>query len=315
MRKSLVYERGRKPAIIEPGPAPGGDTKPRGVTTAAFGAVLIGLLLLISGCSTLRIGYGQGSTLGLWWLDRYVDFSPEQRPQARAAVEQWFAWHRRSQLAEDASLLEQAARESLQDATAAQACRWVGVLERKRDLYVAQAATAVAEIGATLSAEQLQHMERRFAKNSADWRDEFAQADPQERDEEAVARVEDRAEMLYGALERSQRQFIAEQVKRSPWEPERWLSERQADQRDLLLLLRQLGQGGQAPDQRVQMARTSLQRLLQPGNEALRQYREQLYQHQCRFTADLHNRMTPTQRKHAADKLSGWARDLRSFAP
>lgn len=307
--------RGPKPAIIEPDAVRGAEAAPRSVTTAALGAVLIVLTLLMGGCSTLRIGYGQGSTLGLWWLDRYVDFTAEQRPLARAAVQQWFAWHRRSQLAEDASLLEQAARESLQDATAAQACRWVGVLERKRDLYVAQIAPAMAEIGATLSAEQLRHIEQRFAKNSEAWREEHAQADPKERDEEAVARVEDRAEMLYGSLERSQRSFIAEQVRRSPWEPERWLNERHADQRELMQLLRQLGQGGLSPELRTEPLRADLLRLLQPSNDALRQYREALYRYQCRFTAELHNRMTPKQRQHAADKLDGWARDLRSFAP
>src|SRR5260221_1387158 len=61
-------------------------------------AALCGALLLVSGCSALRIGYSTAPDLGYWWLDRYVDFSGGQTPHGRAAIAQWFIWHRRTEL-------------------------------------------------------------------------------------------------------------------------------------------------------------------------------------------------------------------------
>ena len=43
-------------------------------------------LLLLSGCSALRLGYNNGPQLAWWWLDNYVDFSSEQAPPAKRAT-------------------------------------------------------------------------------------------------------------------------------------------------------------------------------------------------------------------------------------
>jgi hypothetical protein len=278
-------------------------------------AALIATALLAGGCSTLRLAYGQGPTLAYWWLDRYADFSAEQAPRVRAALAQAFSWHRREHLAEDVALLDQAAREAQKDVTPAQACAWWDKLEKKRDTYLAQAAPTLAEIGPTLTPMQWQHIQQRFDKTNSDWRDEHLSADPREREQATVERVVDRAEMLYGRLDSRQREFVSGWMQRSPWDAQRWLDERQADQRDTLATLRELAQPGGTAAQRAELSRAWLARVAQPSTEALRVQRARLVESQCAFAAELHNRSSPAQRQKAGAALRGWADDLRSQLP
>ena len=72
--------------------------------------VIIGLLMLLTGpfltgCSALRLGYANGSTLAWIWIDGYFDFSRAQSPDVQKKLDNWFAWHRSSQLPAYAALL------------------------------------------------------------------------------------------------------------------------------------------------------------------------------------------------------------------
>lgn len=300
-----------KVAIIEP-------AQVRSLTRLSRGAIACAMLLvvlLLGGCSNLKLAYGQAPTLAYWWLDRYADFVDDQKPRARAAVDQWFAWHRREQLADDAALLDQLAREAEREITGAQVCQWVKVYERKRDLYLTQFAPAVADVAARLGPQNLRQIESRFAKVNETWRDEHVQGDLKEREVAMVKRVLDRAELLYGRLDRAQRSFIAQAMRQAPWDPERAYAERLADQREALAALQRLGQRSLSAEQRQELARSTLLHLVQASDEAQRQLREQLYRYQCQFTAELHNRMTAEQRRHAVERLHDWAQDLRSFLP
>ena len=99
-----------------------------------FRAVIIASLCVALGaCSALRIGYSQAPDLSYWWLDRYVDFNSAQTPRVRDALQQWFAWHRRSQLPDYAALLARAQAELAADTTPARVCEWQGeVVKRAR---------------------------------------------------------------------------------------------------------------------------------------------------------------------------------------
>ncbi|MEK7778560.1 MAG: hypothetical protein AAB293_00575, partial [Pseudomonadota bacterium] len=42
--------------------------------------ILLALLLLLNGCSLMRLGYNHGPQLAWWWIDSYLDFNQEQTP-------------------------------------------------------------------------------------------------------------------------------------------------------------------------------------------------------------------------------------------
>jgi hypothetical protein len=272
---------------------------------------------VLAGCSTLpvRLGYSQGATLGYWWADRHADFSAEQAPAVRAALAQWFDWHRRTQLAEDIALLERAASDAEGPVSAAQACGWWAQIEQRRDAHLAPLAAPIAEIAATLSPAQWRHIQQRFDRSNADWREQQLDPDPAQREKAATERLTERVEMLYGRLDRAQAAFVADWVRRSPWNAQRWLDERIARQRDTMQTLRLLATPGQPAPAREALARAWLTRLVQPSDETARRHLERVRQDQCAFAAEWQARSTPAQRRRAAETLRGWAQDLRSFLP
>jgi len=69
---------------------------------------LLGLsaLVLLSGCSTLKLAYNQADEAVYWWLDSYVDLTDKQKPLAKDALRQLHQWHRQNQLPEYVALLQ-----------------------------------------------------------------------------------------------------------------------------------------------------------------------------------------------------------------
>jgi hypothetical protein len=280
-------------------------------TAALAGAALVGL----TGCSALRIGYGQAPDLIYWWLDRYVDFDGDQTPKVRDAIAQWFDWHRRTQLPEYADLLVRAQKEVLADTTPARVCDWQREVVKRAHIAYDRAEPAAAEIVLTISPAQITHLEKRYAKNNEEFRDEFLQADPAQRAKKNLDRTLDRAETLYGRLDDAQRNRIAEQLARSPFDPEVWLAERQQRQQDALRLLRSMGaEGATSREQAASALRGYIDRIERSPRDAYRRYAERLTEFNCALGATLHNSTTAAQRRAAAKKLATWEGDLRAIA-
>jgi hypothetical protein len=293
----------------------------RAMRASTTKAAIIGLwlltLALLGGCSAVRIGYNQAPTLAWWWLDGYMDFDAEQSPKVKDALNQWFAWHRTTQLPDYANLLAAAQSQVLQPATPQQVCRWADELRVRLAAAFAHGVPMAAEMLPMLKPEQLAQLERRYRKANQDFEEEYLQQDGDERLKAAVKRTIDRAEMLYGRLEERQRQLIATGVAASPFDPAAWFAERQAVQGETMQTLARLTAGGPARADResnlagLQALAARVQRA-SPG--PYRNYQQRLTDYNCAFIAQLHNSTTPAQRQTARSKLKGWEDDLRALA-
>jgi hypothetical protein len=276
-----------------------------------IGAAL-GLAAGLAACSALRLVYNQGAQWAYWWLDGYAEFTDDQEPQVRQALDQWFSWHRRTQLADYAALLDQARAEVLQDTTAERVCSWVEPLLKRRDSALEAALPAIAAIAPTLRPEQLVHIERRLDKVRRELRDDYLQDDPGDRHKAAVKRTLERIETLYGRLERPQREAVARLVAQSPWKPERWLAQRERRSAETLTLLRTLARPDVGPGQAPALLRDWMARALDPvaTDDESRRYHEAVDAFNCRFGAEVQNMTSASQRKAAAERIQGWRQDL-----
>jgi hypothetical protein len=289
----------------------------RSTTKAAIIGLWMLALLLLGGCSAVRIGYNQAPLLAWWWLDGYMDFDAEQTPRVKDALNQWFAWHRTTQLPDYANLLAAAEVLVMQPATPQQVCRWSDDLRSRLATAFAYGVPIAAELLPGLKAEQLANLERRYRKSNQDFEEEYLQPQPGERLKAAVNRTIDRAEMLYGRLDERQRQLIAAGVAASPFDPAAWFAERQAVQDETLQTLARLTAGGPARADResnlagLQALAARVQRA-PPG--PYRSYQRRLTDYNCAFIAQLHNSTTAAQRQAARSKLKGWEEDLRLLA-
>lgn len=271
-------------------------------------------LLLLAGCSAVRLAYNQAPHVLYWWLDGYVEFDTAQGERARDAVADWFAWHRATQLPDYADLLATARQQILHDVTPAQVCGWADTLRKRLETGFEQGVPAMAAMVLTLKPRQLQRVERRYRKADEEFRDEFLQADRSDRLEESMKRARSRAETIYGDLSEAQRALLAQGITESPFDPERWLNERQLRQREIIETLRSL-QAERADAARTQAAlRLFAAHAAESPRAAYREYQQRLFDHNCRLIASLHNSTTPEQRRRGADKLKGWEDDLRALS-
>jgi len=274
-------------------------------------AIIGALLMMLTGCSTLRLGYDNGPTIAWWWLDGYMDFDATQSPRAKDAVRQWFTWHRRTQLPDYALQLASLQAEALEPVTAARACQWTE-LARERAWAAIDGALPLAQPVLAASGEaQWQHLAQRYAKGNAELRSDFVQPDASERTKASVKRTIERAETFYGRLDERQRRLIAESLSTSPFDPELWLADRERRQREVLQTLRAMPgldrERGLAALRRLAEA---LERSPQPDHRA---YQQRLTAYNCEFAARLHNATTPAQRQVMRGKLKGWEGDVRAL--
>jgi Family of unknown function (DUF6279) len=260
--------------------------------------VIVGVLaFVVAGCSAVRLGYANGPLLVWWWLDGYVDFRSQQVPAVKAAIDRWFEWHRRTQLPGYADMLALLAAKSSTPATAAEVCR---VNDLVRALVVPAIDRALVEAGDVipgLGEPQFRHLRH----------------DPDERRQRSVERAIKRIEQIYGPLDEAQRKVVADGVAASPFDPQAWIEERKARQRDTLATLRRLVATKADRDTRIAALRALVQRSEEPSNPAYRAYQKRLVDYNCAFIARVHNATTAAQRRRAHDTLEGWEEDVRAL--
>lgn len=272
----------------------------------------LALVLGLAACSAVRLGYNQANHAAYWWLDGYADFNDEQRPRVKAAIDDWFAWHRRDQLPRYAALLERAQAQVGDELTPAAVCAWRDELRQAGERAFEQAVPALAAVAATLAPAQLEHVERRMAKADKKFRDEHLQADPRERLRERVKRTVERSEMLYGRLSDAQRALVERRAAESPYDPALARAERAARNQDLLAALRELPR--LAAGERETRLRSIGHGFEKSPRPAYRAYQDKLNRYNCAFLAELHNSTAAAQRQHARERLRGWQEDARALS-
>jgi len=278
---------------------------------AALAAALVAAML--AGCSMIQLGYGQLDAIVFRWLDRYVEFDDAQSLRARTALDEALAWHRRTQLPDYARLLARAEAEVADDATPEQMCAWASEIRGRLDPILQQLAPAITDVALTLSPAQFASIEKRFAETNDEFRDEYLLRNPQRRQRATVNREIDRAEMLYGKLDETQRALVVDSVRSSPYSAEVVDAERRTRQRDTLAFLRRLRETKPARDEALVQVRAFLRTVDNSPRDAYRAYVARYVAHNCALASALHNSATAAQRSEAAKRLAGYRGDLRAL--
>ncbi|PTN12586.1 hypothetical protein C8R11_103154 [Nitrosomonas aestuarii] len=273
----------------------------------------LAVLVLFSGCSIVRLGYDHGPQLTWWWLDSYVDFDRTQKPHAKQAIRQWFDWHRIEQLPEYANWLSVVRSRISDPLTSEQVCGWS---EKLQDIiapafdYAVQLSTPlILSLGET----QRRYLEKRYTKSNNKLRRKYLQPDPKDRLSAAIKRTVKRIENIYGVIDEKQRNLIIAGIETSPFNPEFWLFERQRRQQITLSILQQLTKEPVSQEQAAVELRQLVKHTYHSDDPNYRIYQKEMAEHTCDFIARIHNTTTPTQRRHAHDKLKNWETDLRAL--
>ena len=280
-----------------------------------FAGVLV-VALLLPACGAIKIAYNQAPDVLYWYFDGYADFTDAQSLQIKADLARLQSWHRQTQLPGYAQFLQDAQRQVQGDISPSQACMIFADARRKLLTMYERAEPSVALLAVSLDASQLQHMERRFAKGNAEYRDDFLEGTPEALHKRRLKKALSRAETLYGRLDDRQMAMLARMIEQSSFDAARTYAERLRRQQDALTTFRQL-LPAPAADKAVKAAKAVnglMERSATSPDASYRGYAEKLTADNCKSFSELHNATTTAQRSKAAATLNDYEKDARALA-
>jgi len=274
---------------------------------------LIGLALVLQGCSVVKLAYNQAPELLYWRFDSYVDFTDAQAPRAREELARFAQWHRNTQLPEYIALLQQAQQTVAAPVDAPLVCTLFEQARSKVTAMTQQLEPAVVWLASSVSAEQLQHLGRKYAQTNAEWRQEWLDVSPPAAQKKRYEFFVKRAELVYDSLQDAQKAALAASLAQAGFDAQISYAERLRNQQDQLQTLRRIANEKLAPSQAQEALRDYLARSLNSPNPQYRRYQEQVIAQSCAAFAAIHNAASPAQRQQAVARLKGYEADLRAL--
>jgi hypothetical protein len=289
----------------------------RSIRPLAYPYRIIGglLLVLLAGCSAVKIGYGNAPTLTYWWLDSYADFNAEQSPPVRDSLAALHTWHRRNELPAYADTLQKMQRLAPGQVTPDQICGlWAEVQTHIHHLGV-QAADPISTVTPTLKPEQLRHLTLQFDKRNQKWRKEWLDVAPTELAEQRLKLALERAEMLYGRLDDAQTALLRRSIEHSSFDARLTDKERLRRQQDILQVLQEHSNSATSRSTHVLAEVLALlERLQSSPDPVYRAYQVKIAAEGCATLAALHNSASTAQRAKVLETLRDYEVDARALA-
>jgi len=280
--------------------------------------LMLFVVLLLTGCSLLILGYGRLPILVQWRLDAMFELTAEQRRQVRPQLDAWLAWHRQNHLPQYAATLQRWQQLALQDVTPQQVCAEFEPLRALVDEAVQQMLPALVPIATSLTTAQIEHWGRYQARKDEEFMSDFGLASNGGGNASTngtinptrLQRAIERTERFYGPLLPEQRDWLAQRLATSTFDAQTVLQERQHRQADAEQAVASI-QAGANPLLTLQQV---WQRSQQSPRPAYAAYSQRMVQDGCDQFAQLHNLTTAEQRGRVVQRLQGFERDVLSLA-
>jgi Family of unknown function (DUF6279) len=283
-------------------------------------AKLLGLavaLLVLQGCSSIKLGYNNAPSLAYWWLDGYMDIEDSQSQPIRDALERLHQWHRANELPKIEALLQRMQVVVVSDITPAQVCSIFADTRLRMRTASGQAVVSMAAIATTITPSQRQHIARKFEKNNAAWKEEWTEGTADELRAKRIKAGVESAEEIYGSLDEKQIALWRELDATSSYDEELSFKERVRRQKDFLQTLARLNSPSatEKPDQAQVVAQLQdyLARNANSPDLVFRAYSEKMVTESCNAFAVVHNSTTPKQRERALKRITAYASDAREL--
>jgi hypothetical protein len=265
---------------------------------------------LLQGCSAIKIAYNNAPDLLYWWLDGYLDFNEAQTPKVREDIARLHQWHRTNELPRYADLVQRLEKMLPEPWTPDAVCAVIAEMEGRFSALTAQAEPAVVSLAMTITPEQLQHMERKYGKTDAEYRNDWLKLTPGEQKAKRFDATLERVEMIYGSLDSAQKAVIRRELDQSSFDAQLIYNERQRRQQDAVQTLRKVTTEKMSYDDARAAMRGYLQRSMRSPDPVYRQYAERLRSESCKRVAAAHDSTTPAQRDIAVRRLQSYARNF-----
>ncbi len=270
------------------------------------------ILMLATGCSMVRVGYGQVDTLAGWMAYDYFDLEPVQRDDFSRRFEKLHVWHRRDQLPEYAQFLAETKIRAQRGISATDILWLIDGMKSRYAVIAVRAAPDAADLLAGLSNTQIDHlrleigrMNEKFLKENRTLESVSVRRQRQQRT--ALAQIRD----WVGPLSSSQESRIITLLQQVPLSDALRHEDRQRRQREFLTLLETRNAERKLFNQRVRDWLLNWESNRPP--ELARSFEESWIK-RADFYAAVDKILTTEQRSHLTRRIQDYIDDLRYLA-
>lgn len=276
--------------------------------------VITSAALLLTACSSVKLGYNNAETLLLYGLDSYLDLDDAQEQLARDRLRPLLAWHRSQELPTYAQLLEDAQRRLNRTVTTDDVLELQAQLNTKMARLGEQAAPELARLALTLRPEQIDHFARKLSDDSSKARRELVRFAGKESLDERVKLSVERAESWFGSVSREQQEKIRTHLAGRPTGQAWWMDERERRQRELTQVLQRIRVEQPAAETATRWLREHFAQLALPADSERRLRTLEFRRGNAELMAQLVNSASPAQKATLMKKLRGYAEDFTTLA-
>ena len=269
-------------------------------------------VLILGGCSAVVPAYNNAPFAIHWWLDSYADFDAAQSARVKADLAHLHAWHRKEDLPRITQMLQTVQAAAPGELRAEQICAWYGEGFDYVRGFGQRSAPLMAATVPTLKPAQVDRVRRELAKSAKTWRGKWLDARPSEQMDERLDKALDNVKNWYGSASPAQTALLRSQLESTPYDTALGWKELQRRHADIVETLDKLR--GEPPERAQPAIEALLERSLVSPDPLYRAYLERIIAANCVHLAEFHAGTSPSQRRHMADKLAAYARDLQRLA-
>ena len=271
--------------------------------------LVVGAVLLLSACGT-RFVYNRLDWLSSYYVASQVTLDDAQSRALRSNVDDFFAWHRRSELPRYARFLERMATDAVRPVSLEQ----LEAGQREVEAFMTESAAHFAPGAARwlngLRPEQIDELFANFAEKDRKARAAKCESTPAARREARTRQFIDNVEEWTGRLGRAQRELIRARYAALETDECDELSARERSRLEFRALV-------EKHRGRPEFAARIADFLVHPENRRDAAYRAAFEADRERFLrmlADINHSLTPEQRQRTISRLRVYAQEMRGLA-
>lgn len=276
---------------------------------------LILIVMLLTSCSIVRLGYNHGETISYWWLDSYVEFEANQKVWFKERLANWFAWHRKTQLKDYATLLMQQQNRLPHQVTQAELLSEYDKFKTRTVVLIDKALPDLADLALSLHLFQIEHIQKKFESNNASYRKDYLQGDTEQRQQFRYKKVMEQAEYWFGSFSPEQQALIRKTSDARPLDNELRMTVRLQLQQELIRLLKKIQSEKPSRDATVSMLKEYLNNMIEHyGGAEHKAFFDASRDGMANLTMVIINSATPKQKAHAVKRLQQWIDNFNVLA-
>ncbi len=272
--------------------------------------LLLLALASLAGCSGARLAYNNADTVARWMADDYFALEGEQEEDFNARLERFHAWHRSEELPRYSVLMTSAGYKLANGLTAAELLwAWENVKGRYRRM-AAYAAPELAAVLATLTQDQFDRLEKKFAESEAEFTKKFLRGGEAEQRKRRDKRNLELMREWFGDLSEEQVAQLRRASAGLPLVYELRLQNRRRRQGEFLATLKKYRSPAEL-EPRLKHWLTEWEEGASPAYLLLSEQHQTLY---VQMLLELDRGLSPAQRVHAVTRLHEYAEIFKSLA-